>query len=210
MLRGSQGFLEQCLLLDIETDERNGIYSLGAVFRNERFQLKPGQKIGSRQLNELAEFGSAATFLLGHNILKHDIPRLLHRAPSLQILRKPAIDTLYLSPLAFPENPYHRLVKDYQLVRDSVNDPVQDAQLAGKVFGEQWDAFAGQIAGGRDAPILYRSFLQRDRTLAGTAQALGAMGIPLLEGDDLYESFTWLAGKYACISAVQAYCRPVA
>jgi len=29
------------------------------------------------------------------------------------------VDTLVLSPLCFPENPYHRLVKDYKLVRES-------------------------------------------------------------------------------------------
>jgi len=43
--------------------------------------------------------------------------------------------------LAFPENPYHRLVKDYKLVRDSINDPVADARLAASVFGDQWASF---------------------------------------------------------------------
>ena len=47
------------------------------------------------------------------------------------MLKKPAIDTLYLSPLAFPENPYHRLVKDYQIVRDSINkQPVVRAVIS--------------------------------------------------------------------------------
>ncbi len=32
----------------------------------------------------------------------------------LQILTKPPIDTLWLDPLAFPRNPYHRLVKHYK------------------------------------------------------------------------------------------------
>jgi len=43
--------------------------------------------------------------------------------------------------LAFPENPYHRLVKDYKLVRDSINDPVADARLAALVLGDQWESF---------------------------------------------------------------------
>ncbi len=64
-----------------------------------------------------------------------------HIAPQLDLLKKPVIDTLYLSPLAFPENPYHRLVKDYKLVRQSVNDPVADAQLAASIFADQWEAF---------------------------------------------------------------------
>ena len=130
-------------------------------------------------------------------------PRLRPLAPFLQLLEKPAIDTLYLSPLAFPQNPYHRLVKDYQIVRDSINDPVQDALLAGKIFTEQWDAFAAQNSAGSDVPILYRSFLHHDQHLAGTAAALAAMGVPLLEGDDLYEAFSWLAVKHGCRSGVQ-------
>ena len=49
--------------------------------------------------------------------------------PELELLRLPVVDTLELSPLAFPENPYHRLVKDYKLVSDARNDPRRDAQL---------------------------------------------------------------------------------
>ncbi len=45
----------------------------------------------------------------------HDIPVLKSIKPALSLLTKPVIDTLFLSPLAFPRNPYHRLVKDYKL-----------------------------------------------------------------------------------------------
>ena len=199
----SQDFLQQCLLFDIEVNENNVIYSIGAAFQGKCFQLKPGKKISPQQLQEFDEFSRSASFILGHNILHHDIPRLRQLAPFLQLLKKPAIDTLYLSPLAFPENPYHRLVKNYRIVRDSVNDPVQDALLAGKVFAEQWDAFAGQLDAGSDAPILYRSFLHHGKKFAGTARALEAMGVPLLEGDDLYESFSWLAQKHGCRNIIE-------
>ena len=52
----------------------------------------------------------------------------------------PAVDTLRLSPLAFPRHPYHHLVKHYQdggLKRGRVNDPELDARLALEVFGDQ-------------------------------------------------------------------------
>ncbi len=199
----AQDFLHQCLLFDIEINENNVIYSIGASFQGKSFLIKPGKEIAPQQLQEFDAFGHSAPFVLGHNILRHDIPHLRQLAPHLQLLKKPAIDTLYLSPLAFPENPYHRLVKDYQLVRDSINDSVQDALLAGKIFIEQWGAFAAQIASGSDAPILYRSFLHMDENLAGTAAALAAMGIPLLQGDELYESFSWLALKHGCRSGVE-------
>lgn len=199
----AQDFLEKCLLFDIEINESNAVYSIGAVFQGKFFVIKPGKTITPAQLKDFSAFGSSASFILGHNILQHDIPRLRQLAPFLQLLEKPAIDTLYLSPLAYPENPYHRLVKDYQIVRDSINDPVQDALLAGKIFTEQWTAFAALNSAGSDAPILYRSFLQHNQNLVGTAAALAAMGVPVLKGDDLYEAFSWLAVKHGCRSGVE-------
>ena len=49
----------------------------------------------------------------------------------------PLVDTLLLSPIAFPQNPYHRLVKDYKLVSTARSDPVADAELSFTLFGEQ-------------------------------------------------------------------------
>jgi len=199
-----QEFLQRCLLLDIEVNEENGIYSIGAVFKGEVFSSSPKQQIDKNFLHDLDQFGKDAKYLLGHNIIEHDVPRLKESSPNLEILRKPAVDTLYLSPLAFPENPYHRLVKDYQIVRDSINNPAEDAALAGRIFSEQWEAFTKQLAQGVDIPLLYRSFLEVENTLVGTAQALKALGVPALTGDDLYEAFSWYASKHACGTAVQA------
>ncbi|OGR19923.1 MAG: hypothetical protein A2X81_02725 [Desulfobacterales bacterium GWB2_56_26] len=202
ILNTCREFLDQCLLFDIEVGENKRIYSIGASFCGKSFLIPPGKSIGPRQLDEFEAFGAAASFILGHNVLAHDIPRLWEIAPSLAILEKPAVDTLYLSPLAFPANPYHKLVKNYRIVRDSVNDPVQDALLAGRVFEEQWQAFAEQLTAGADGPLLYRALLHRDEGFAGTAEALAAMGIPLLPDDDLVEAFAWLARKKSCLSAV--------
>lgn len=50
------------------------------------------------------------------------------------------IDTLWLNPLAFPKNPYHRLVKHYQdgrLLGGQINDPEQDARLVFEVIQNQ-------------------------------------------------------------------------
>lgn len=195
-------FLNSCLVFDIEINEKNVIYSLGAVFGDKIFRTPSGRSVSKNVLEEFNEFGREAKYILGHNILSHDIPKLKELVPDLAVLAKLAIDTLYLSPLAYPANPYHRLVKNYQLVRDSVSDPLEDAKLAGRVFAEQWQAFGQQLAGCSDIPVLYRSFLQTDSQLTGTAAALAAMGVPIFEGDDLYEAFAWLARKHACTTAV--------
>jgi ATP-dependent DNA helicase RecQ len=71
------------------------------------------------------------------------------------------------------------------------------------VFGEQWQALAAQLARASDAPLVYRGLFARDPEYAGLAAALGAMGIPLLEGDDLIEDFAWLLQEKVCGEALQ-------
>lgn len=55
--------------------------------------------------------------------MRDDLP-IARIAPSLPLFHLPVIDMLVLSPICFTENPYHCLVKDYKLVRESLNDPV--------------------------------------------------------------------------------------
>lgn len=101
---------------------------------------------GSGSASELARldaFADGVSFLLGHNLIAFDLPHLTAAKPDLRLLGLPVIDTLRLSPLAFPSNPYHRLVKHYQdggLVRGRINDPELDARLVLEVFDEQREA----------------------------------------------------------------------
>ncbi|MDD4391593.1 MAG: RecQ family ATP-dependent DNA helicase [Desulfobacterales bacterium] len=137
---GAGPFLRRCVLIDLEAGGGNAVWKIGAIFDGEIFERKGTFNTGDALL-ALDRFSAGADFVLGHNIIGHDLPVLESINPDLGILRKPVIDTLYLSPLAFPENPYHRLIKDYKLVRDSVNNPVADARLAGSVFRDQWISF---------------------------------------------------------------------
>lgn len=199
----SQDFIKRCFLFDIEINEKDVLYSLGGCLGDDSFLLEPKRKINRAQLAEFDALAAKADFILGHNILAHDIPHLTRLAPELALLQKPVIDTLYLSPLAFPENPYHRLVKGYQIVRDSVNNPVEDAKLAGRVFVEQWQAFKEQLENNNDTPLLYRGLFNLNPELQGLADGFGAMGVPLLAGDDLQESFNWFVREKVCSKGLQ-------
>ncbi len=91
-------------------------------------------------LAKLDDFADGATFILGHNLIDFDLPHLAAAKPDLRLLKLPVVDTLRLSPLAFPRNPYHHLVKHYQdggLKRAQINDPERDAGLALGVFVDQ-------------------------------------------------------------------------
>ncbi len=146
MLQSLPSQLLPVTALDLETSRWGFIRHLGALTdTGHSFAHKGGgEKEVRAALSRLDDVCRASRFILGHNLLNHDLPVLRSITPELALLNKPVIDTLFLSPLAFPGNPYHRLVKDYKLVRDSINDPVADARLALSVFTEQYQAFLEQ------------------------------------------------------------------
>ena len=128
---------------------------------------------------------AGAERVLGHNLLDHDLPVLARVAPGLRLLGKQVVDTLYLSPLAFPENPYHRLVKDYKLVRDAVNDPVADARLAASVFRDQWESFS-RMAERRPERLAFYAFCLEGRGLETVFTAIS--GRPAMTASELPSS----------------------
>lgn len=73
---------------------------------------------------ELFEFFSDVDYICGHNIIHHDAKYLFtDKNMSLAFMC-----TLYLSPLLFPERPYHRLLKDDKLMSEQINNPVKIAK----------------------------------------------------------------------------------
>ena len=123
------------LSVDVESNPADGnrIFLIGAV-RNvdsRSLSLSVNRTTASgvgRQLDELAR---GARYLVGHNLRRHDLPALRHQYPGLSSIRLPVVDTLELSAIAFPNNPYHRLVKGYKLVSDARNEPLRDAESLG-------------------------------------------------------------------------------
>ncbi|MCF8062415.1 MAG: RecQ family ATP-dependent DNA helicase, partial [Deltaproteobacteria bacterium] len=182
-------FIDRCICLDLETGPEGEIIALGAVHR-DRTLFRKGRFDLEASLGALSRMSPKARFLLGHNLLGHDLPVLEAAAPHSPLLRMPVVDTLYLSPLAFPENPYHRLVKDYKLVRDALNDPLADARLARSLFQDQWEALSAD--GGTESSLLsfYHHAFSGNAAFAGTQKALEAMGaVPVDAGKtfDLFE-----------------------
>ena len=132
----------RCLSLDLEVDQRTGrIGTFGAVRSDTGEDCCGG---GSQaELSRLDAFAEGVEALLGHNLIAFDIPHLAAAAPHLGLLKLPQVDTLRLSPLAFPKNPYHHLVKHYQngrLQRGQINHPELDARIALEVFEEECQA----------------------------------------------------------------------
>ena len=129
-------------------DRKTGrIHAFGAV-RSDTGAVCSG-KGSAAKLSRLDDFAEGADVLLGHNLIAFDVPHLQAAMPRLELLKLPQVDTLRLSPLAFPRNPYHHLVKHYQdgrLGRGQVNNPELDARIALKLFEDQWRALKTEAA----------------------------------------------------------------
>lgn len=201
--------LGRCLLLDLESNSER-IYHIGAALAERVFERR-GRFEPQSAFRQLDDFGDAADVVLGHNIQDHDIPILKQASSRLRLFRKPVIDTLLLSPLAFPENPYHHLVKDHKLVKDSVNDPVADARLAAQVFRDQWGSFQSLADGGHSAILAFYRYCfeggKEDKTdhYLGTALVFEMLGAPNLSRKEAEDVLRRTALGRVCDTALERY-----
>jgi len=141
------GFTPRCLCLDLEVDPSDKrILKIGALRPDTNAFLHfKGYFDLAAALGELDRLAAGASFVLGHNVIRHDLNLLKAMVPGLKLLELPVVDTLALSPLAFPRNPYHHLVKDYRLLKLAVNDPLADAQRTVELFRDQRDALQREV-----------------------------------------------------------------
>ncbi|MBR9981744.1 MAG: RecQ family ATP-dependent DNA helicase [Desulfatitalea sp.] len=196
--------LADTLALDLEITMRGGaLRHIGATFRGETFQWAGRAAAAGKALADLDLFGRRARFLLGHNLVNHDLPFLQAAAPGLELLARPVIDTLFLSPLAFPRNPYHRLVKDYKLVRSALSDPLEDVRLALSVFADQWESLGRQGVACPALLAFYAHCFRQSRFNGfgghGLAAVLDCLGARPLPADPPVQAlFAQLAGADIC------------
>ncbi|MBQ3666028.1 MAG: RecQ family ATP-dependent DNA helicase [Lachnospiraceae bacterium] len=121
--------MKQICFIDTEVSPAdNKAHDFGAVNENN-------QKIHTGSSFEFHQFISGSEYLCGHNVIHHDSNYI--KIPSGTKL----IDTLYLSPLMFPNKPYHALVKDEKLNTDELNNPLNDAIKAMTLFYDEVNAF---------------------------------------------------------------------
>lgn len=86
----------------------------------------------------LKQFLNGVDYVCGHNIIHHDAKYLFGE----DCREWTWIDTLYVSPLLFPERPYHRLLKDDKLVSEQMNNPVNDCEKARDLLMEEVAAWS--------------------------------------------------------------------
>lgn len=120
---------------DLEVNPlQNKITDIGAV--NDE-----GSRFHSRSLKDFVQFIKHSEYICGHNILKHDLKYILKPIQQAGFSANKAIDTLHLSPLLFPKEPYHRLVKDDKLYTEDKNNPLNDSLKARDLLYDEISTF---------------------------------------------------------------------
>ena len=117
--------------------------------------------------DRLMEFLRDVDFVCGHNIVHHDASYLFEG----RIVSWSLVDTLYMSPLLFPERPYHRLLKDDKLVSEQVNNPVNDCEKARELL---WDEISrwGELS--HEKQSIFASLLYGQKEFDGFLKMVNA------------------------------------
>jgi len=90
-----------------------------------------GAVLHSHSKADFDTFVSTCDTICGHNIINHDLKYIALRS------NPTVVDTLFLSPLLFPQRPYHHLVKDDKLQVDELNNPLNDSMKARDLFNDE-------------------------------------------------------------------------
>ena len=138
--------------IDLEIDGKGRILDIGGV--------KNGLSFHSARIPEFAGFVSDCDCLCGHNIIGHDIKYLKPFLNKEYVL----VDTLYLSPLLFPQKPYHKLLKDDKILTEGLNNPLNDSLKAQSLYDDEVMAFK---ALDKDFQQLYYDLLNEDIHFSG-------------------------------------------
>ena len=116
---------------------------------------------------ELFIFLNDIDYICGHNIIHHDAKYLFTDKTCRWIL----VDTLYISPLLFPEHPYHKLVKDDKLISEQMNNPVNDCKKAKDLLLDEiarWNSLP------KEKRILFASLLKDKKEFTGFLSMVSA------------------------------------
>lgn len=200
--------LAHAVSIDLEVDPTTArIFAFAAVVQDPVVPNLVAEGAVAEALKKLDGFCRGYEHVIGHNILKHDLPHLAAASPAFAEMAEAPIDTLWLNPLAFPRNPYHHLVKHYQdgrLQTGHVNNPEFDAQLVFEVLENQLAEFARLNAKSPDALTAYHYLCCREPRCGGFDRVFAEVRkAPAPSQHEAENAIRRLLGTAACSEMVE-------
>lgn len=141
-------------IVDVEVGLKDyKIHDIGALKHDDTTFHKASKE-------ELFVFLNDIDYICGHNIIHHDARYLFADGTCRWVL----VDTLYVSPLLFPERPYHRLLKDDKLLSEQMNNPLNDCRKAKDLLLDEiacWNSLP------KEKRLLFASLLKDKKEFEG-------------------------------------------
>lgn len=195
--------LESGIFLDIESTLSGEIREIAYVYGDERVIAETAQE-REQVFSRLNAIAQEAAFVGGHNILWHDLPILADKGKCPEVQKLPVLDTLLLSPLAFPQKPYHRLIKNDKLVTASKSNPLNDSDASRQIAEEALKAMGGPFAA--DWPFI-AAFLNAgnlpDSAKAGIGMINRLIGAEEVSEGEAISRFATRFGERFCQEGMQ-------
>lgn len=120
--------MSDLVIIDLEVNpQEKKVLDFGAIKSN-------GVKLHTSQKKEFENFIEGFEYICGHNICHHDA-KYFDVPTNVRY-----IDTLYISPLLFPERPYHKLLKNDKILSDDLSNPLNDAIKTKELFYDEINA----------------------------------------------------------------------
>lgn len=156
--------MNSIVFVDTEIEPKSGkILDIGCIKGS-------GETFHSASVKHFTDFLRGMDYICGHNILQHDLRYVQGAIDAAYNGNFKYIDTLYLSPLLFPERPYHALLKDDKLQTEELNNPLNDSMKARDLFFDEVAAFQNADDGLRK---IYFSLLKDKREFFSFFQFIG-------------------------------------
>ncbi len=174
------------VFVDTEIDLKGNIVDLGAITDDEK-------KIHTKSQKEFSDFILGYPFIVGHNIVLHDSKYL---EKFLNKVKKTYVDTLWVSPLIFPEKPYHKLLKDEKLNSDELNNPLSDSIKCRDLFYDEINEYNKLD---KSLKSIYGTLLAKDYRFSGFFQYVQYKSILFLK-KEIKERFRSLICENADLS----------
>lgn len=154
--------MKPIVFVDVEVSEQeNKICDMGAV-------TDDGKEFHENDKAKFAKFISVYRYICGHNVVDFDInyiKEFIDENKTVQL-----VDTLPISPILYPEKPYHYLVKDDKLQVDEINNPCNDSKSAKKLLFDEAEKF---LELNDNKKKIYARLLQADKHFCGFFDYLG-------------------------------------
>jgi len=207
---GTRPLIGHCLALDLEIGKDSGrIHALAAIRSDRADEPLCAKQHGLHDaIRRVEHMAQDVSWLVGHNIIGFDLPHLRALAPDSPLLDMPVLDTLRLSPLAFPRNPYHRLVKHYKeakLLRFPPSVPELDARLSLTLLEEEFEALRALRTSHPALLAAWHGLLaQRENDRGFAAFVAEVREAPAPTPGECAKAVTSCLDESACASALEA------